>query len=389
MILTLSLAGAFIWLAILLVPWRPWSTRERLDDVLAANDVDLNDVTVLIPARNEASSIGRTLEALACQGRALEVIVIDDRSTDGTAETVRRRNMPGTSLIEGEPLPAGWSGKVWALEQGRAKVERTVIVLLDADIELSEGVLVALRERMRESELGLASLMAELPMQASWAKLLNPAFVFFFKLLYPFHLSNSPRAPVAAAAGGCVMVRSRVLDDIGGFGDMRWALIDDCALAKLVKSRGHRTWVGLTRKARSLRPCTNLSAVWNMVARSAFTQLRYSLLWLIACTLLMIGAFAGPTVGLYMGTAWERVAAATGLGAMWLSYLPTLRYYDRSGLWALAMPLIGSLYLAMTWHSALRYWCGSGSNWKGRHYGRAPDGAADAEVNSIRKGGAL
>jgi len=210
--------------------------------------------------------------------------------------------------------------------------------------------------------------MVRLDMSGFWGKLLHPAFVFFFKLLYPFRLSNSRRWPVAAAAGGCIMLRREALADIGGFAGLRDALIDDCALARRIKKRGYGTWIGLTRQACSLRSGTHLRDVWQMVVRTAFTQLAYSPYWLAVCTVLMLGAFAGPVLGLFSDSEGMRVTALLGLAAMCVAYVPTLRYLGRSWAWALALPLTGTLFLMMTWHSAVRYWCGSRSRWKGRSY---------------------
>lgn len=366
--LWLAIPGLLVWVAVLLLPWRPWSTAERLDARAGGGAADLSDVTVLIPARNEADSIGRTLQALAAQGTGLRVVVIDDQSTDGTAQAALAAGGAGVQVIAGQPLPAGWSGKLWALEQGRAQVGTGLTLLLDADIELLPGTLEALCTKLRAEQLQLVSLMAELRMSSLWERLLLPAFVYFFKLLYPFRLSNAGSRWVAAAAGGCILIESRMLGVIGGFGALRGALIDDCTLARRVRQAGGRTWIGLTRSARSLRAYDTLSSIWNMVARTAFTQLGYSVALLLLCSLMMLVAFLSPLVALGIGGGAARLAALGALAAMMLSYTPTLGYYGLSRLWALAMPLIGTLFLAMTWTSALRCWRGQRSQWKGRTY---------------------
>ncbi|HTT08673.1 MAG TPA: glycosyltransferase [Gammaproteobacteria bacterium] len=365
----LSLLPAFIaGLVIWLLPWRPWSTHERLDAAPPPEPPDLGDITVLIPARNEAAVIGRTLDALAAQGSNLSAIVIDDQSTDGTAATARRAGGLNLRVIAGQPLPPGWSGKLWALEQGRRLVQTPLILLLDADIALAPGTLATLRAHQRDRQLQLVSLMAHLGMVSFWEKLLLPAFVYFFKMLYPFALANGPGRRLAAAAGGCILIEARALNDLGGFAALQEALIDDCTLASRIKAAGGRTWVGLTHSARSLRRYIHLHVIWDMVARSAYTQLRYSPLLLALCALLMGGVYLLPAAMLLAGAHVTTAMLAFGLTAS--PYLPTLRYYQQSPLWALAMPGIAALFLAMTISSAWRYHRGVRSLWKDRIYGR-------------------
>ncbi|HET7370674.1 MAG TPA: glycosyltransferase [Gammaproteobacteria bacterium] len=359
------LAGvsAAIWWGILLAPWRPWSTRERLN-VGDAPTTDLSDLTVLIPARDEADVLPRTLAALARQGDP-RVIVIDDQSSDTTASVA---TAAGAQALAGANLPDGWTGKLWALEQGRREVKTRWLLLLDADIELQPGALAALRKQASQDDRQFVSVMARLRMESVWERLLMPAFIYFFKLLYPFALANSARRWIAAAAGGCVLVEARVLEELGGFGAIRGAVIDDCALARAVKSRGYRTWIGLSKAVISRREYPSLGSIGEMVARTAFTQLRYSSALLVLCTLALVLACWMPVAGLFWpASRWLAAAAWAGMAA---SYVPTLRFYGRSPFWALAMPLIGTLYLAMTWQSAWRYWRGIRSRWKNREYSR-------------------
>jgi hopene-associated glycosyltransferase HpnB len=208
-------------------------------------------------------------------------------------------------------------------------------------------------------------------MQRFWEKLLLPPFVYFFKLLYPFVLANREGGRVAAAAGGCVLVKTARLRKIGGFAALRDALIDDCTLARLVKRSGGRTWIGLTHDARAIRPYRTLAEIWNMVARTAFTQLRYSRLLLMLCTMLLSESFLVPVIGLLATPPATAALAAVALLAMTLSFLPTVRYYRLAPLWVLTLPVAASLYLAMCWTSAIRYWRGERSRWKGRSYLRA------------------
>jgi hopene-associated glycosyltransferase HpnB len=358
------------WVALLFVPWRPWGTRERLEADGDSFEKNLRDITVLIPARNEAAVIERTLAALRSQGTGFLTILIDDQSSDGTAALAQSSRLAGLRILDGSPLPAGWTGKLWALEQGWRLVKSTFALLLDADIELEPGVLQALRHKIEERDL--VSVMAHLRMETFWERLLVPAFVYFFKLIYPFRLGNDQRSRVGVAAGGCILLRCAALQNAGGFESLRIAIIDDCTLAKKIKEAGGRTWTGLSRSVRSHRAYERLSDFWEMVARTAFTQLRYSVWLLLGTTFLMFLSFWVPLVGLFELPAPAKGFAVIGLMAMVISYLPTLSYYRRSILWAFALPLIGTLYLLMTWSSAIRFWQGKRSEWKGRVY--APTG---------------
>ena len=371
----LAIAGASVWLAVLLLPWRPWDTRQSLDAPPAPpQEEDLSDITVLIPARNEAEVIEASLSGLKPQGAHLNIILIDDQSTDGTAQIAEGMDGKNLRIIPGEPPPAGWSGKLWALEQGIRYVETPLLLLMDADIELGPGILAELRSKMKQDGIRFISLMASLRMATFWERLLIPAFIFFFKLIYPFRLSNSAFPGIAAAAGGCILMEKVVLDTIGGFKALRGHLIDDCVLAKTVKSSGYKTWIGLTHSVQSLRPYDHLMTIWKMVARTAFTQLRYSTLLLLLCTVIMIIAFWVPVAGLLLfPSPGAKIISALALGAMTLSYHPTLRFYRLSGWWAAGMPLIGTLYLAMTWSSAIGSWQGKGFDWKGRSYSGKED----------------
>ncbi|MDB5979793.1 MAG: hypothetical protein JWQ69_808 [Pseudomonas sp.] len=354
-----------IWLGVLLAPWRPWSTRERLEaDDEIHQPADLSDITVLIPARNEADSLPATLAALQCQGHGLQVVVIDDQSSDGTATIAA--GFPGTRVVSGQPLPQGWTGKLWALEQGKSQVRTSITLLLDADIQLQPGLLSTLLAFKHRERVQLVSLMADLRRSGFWDYLLLPAFVYYFKLLYPFALSNTRQRHVAAAAGGCVLVDTEVLRCIGAFVCLRDALIDDCALARQVKNAGFRTWMGLSRDVISLRPYGSLTSIHDMVARTAFTQLGYSAWLLLGVTLVFILAYGVPFA--VLAEPSERPWALIAWAAMTLSYLPILRYYRMSPLWAFLLPLSAVLYLGMTWSSAIRYWRGIRSQWKGRRY---------------------
>jgi hopene-associated glycosyltransferase HpnB len=379
---------------VLLLPWQPYRTRERLEpappDALPAN---LGDVTVLIPARDEAAVVGPTLTALACQGPNLRAIVIDDESKDGTAliceelgEILRdpsrgsgfSRDPVGPSappfalvidVVRGRPLPAGWGGKLWALEQGRERVATRYTLLLDADIELAPGLVPALVRKARENDAKLVSVMARLSTQGFWEKLLAPPFVFFFKLLYPFALANAPGNRNAAAAGGCLLVTTAALAEIGGFAAIRGALIDDCTLAARIKVNGHGLWLGLSHGVVSRRRYARLADFWQMVSRTAFTQLKYSILLLLAVAAIMLAIFVGPIAAPFLDPRpIVLLLSALALAAMMAAYMPVVRFYGLPWAWALTLPLAGLLFLAMTITSALNYWRGIRAQWKSRSY---------------------
>ncbi len=357
-------AAAMVWLSLLLVPWRPWSVRERLIARPDQRAADLSELTVLIPARDEARHIAATVTAARAQGAGHRIVVIDDQSSDDTAELARAA---GAEVLSGSAPPSGWTGKLWALEQSRQSVATPAILQLDADIELGPGVLPALLAKRREGH-ALVSLMALLPSGNLVQKLLLPAYVWFFMLLYPFRLANGPSPRFAAAAGGCLMVDTAVLAGIGGYGAIRGAVIDDCSLAAAIKRAGGRTWIGLSRETVSRRGCRTLAQVRDLVARTAYTQLRHSTAALVAVSLLMLWLFWLPPAALAMGGGTAVFATAAWLAPA-LAYVPLLRFYRLSPLWALALPLIAALYLWMSWVSAWRHWRGRGAQWKGRHYG--------------------
>lgn len=377
LITILAFAALAAWVAVLLVPWQPHRIRERLEAVDERPSLD--DVTVLIPARNEAAVIERTLAALFQQGPGLEVIVVDDESGDGTGEVCRRfaarqaaekRLEVALRVVDGRPRPTGWSGKLWALQQALETAKRPHLLLLDADIELEPGMVAALRDQSRRTGADAVSIMATLRCATFAEKLLAPPFVFFFKLLYPFALANTPGSRVAAAAGGCIFVRASALAAIGGFEPLRGALIDDCTLAATLKRGGFRIWIGMSHSVRSLRAYT-FQDFWRMVSRTAFTQLRYSAGLLAATTAAMLAVFVAPIVALFSGTGAATAAGAAALAAMAAAYLPMVRFYRLPVAWTLTLPAAGTLFLGMTWDSALRYWRGVRAEWKDRAYSAA------------------
>lgn len=367
--LLLAVASLCLWILILLLPWRPWTAGPSLAATPGdAAPEDLSGVTVLVPARDEASQLAVSLPGILTQGNLRNVIVVNDQSGDGTAEVAREILGTRGVVLDGAPLPPGWSGKLWALEQAAARADSDWLLLVDADILLNPGIVSAALRRARTGGDGLVSLMAAPAMTGFWDRLLMPAFVYFFKLLYPFRLANSRLRWISAAAGGFLLVRRDALAAIGGFASLREALIDDCTLASRVKRSGYRTWIGLSRDVVSLRPYRRFNAVREMVARTAFTQLRYSAALLVLCTVLMGLAFVVPFASMVAGPDTARLAGLGAWAVMTITYLPVTGYYRLAVFRAATLPVAGLLYLEMTWVSAIRYWRGTRARWRGRAY---------------------
>lgn len=362
--LILAALALILWLGLLLAPWQPWRCRERLEPEpqFAA---PRPDCTVLIPARNEAALVTETLTALAATIPEVTVVLVDDQSEDATAEAARALGLQNLTVVMGTAPPVGWSGKLWALQQGLAHITTSRVLLLDADINLAPGMFAALQRKALEG-YALVSVLAEPCWSGFAARLLLPAFVYFFKLLYPFALANRTGSRIAAAAGGVILIDRELLITVGGFSAWRDAIIDDCVLAAQVKRAGHRCYLGLTHGAQSRRQ-QSLMGIIAMIARSAYVQLRESPWLLFAASVIMALVFWVPPATLAFAGAsrWLGLAALLALA---LSYLPTLLYYRRNPLAAACLPLTASVFLAATWYSALRAWTGTRSVWKQRRY---------------------
>lgn len=325
-------------------------------------------VDILVPARDEAESIGPTIASLLAQDYAgdVRVLLIDDNSIDGTAERAGRSDR--LEVITGRAKPPGWSGKLWALHQGVAVSRAPLLLLTDADIVHEPAHLAALVAQLEQSDADLVSEMVALRCASLAERALVPAFVYFFQMLYPFARVNDPRSRLAAAAGGTMLLRRVALERIGGFEAIHQALIDDVALARAVKRGGH-IYLGHSVLARSIRPYPHFRDVWRMIARTAFTQLRYSGLLLLATTLGLLLIAWIPVLALGLGAGWGRAAGLLSAMLALVSYQPTLHRYQRSPLWALLLPVIALFYLAATWGSAIDHWRGRGARWKRRAYG--------------------
>jgi hopene-associated glycosyltransferase HpnB len=324
-----------------------------------------------VPARNEAAVVGEAIASLLAQDYRgdFSVVLVDDNSTDGTAEIARaaaRGKEDHLTIVAARALPSGWTGKLWALSEGVRQVATPPALYLftDADIAHHPTNVAELVARLESERRDLVSLMVKLRCESFAERFLIPPFVFFFALLYPFAWSNDPRKRTAAAAGGCVLIRRSAYERIGGYEAIKGALIDDCALAREVK-RGGSIWLGLTQQTRSLRPYPQIADIWNMVARTAYTQLDHSPLILAATVLGMALTYLAPPFLLLAGggAAW---LGGLSWAAMALSYAPMLRFYRRSLLWSPLLPAAALVYLAATIDSAWRYWRGRGGEWKGR-----------------------
>ncbi len=374
-----TLLSLLIWLVLLLFWGGFWQPDQRLQGEPPAH---WPRVGVVIPARNEASVIATSVRSLLEQDYAGEfhLTLIDDQSEDGTAaiaqQTAAALGKEGQlTVIQGTPLPTGWSGKLWALSQGVAVAsERSpeYLLLTDADIAHAPQNLRELVAHACTYQCALVSLMVKLRCQSFWEKLLIPAFIFFFAKLYPFRWVNDPQRSTAAAAGGCILVATTVLEKIGGIACIRNALIDDCSLAAAVKRAGYKIWLGFTPTTVSLRAYTTLASIWQMVARTAYTQLSYSPLLLLGTVIGMTLVYLVAPIALGVGfTLPELGLAATG-GVVWLlmaiAYTPTVRFYNLRWPWAFTVPAIALLYTLMTLDSARRHWQGRGGAWKGRVY---------------------
>jgi hopene-associated glycosyltransferase HpnB len=374
-VLVLALLVAVIWLGLALAHAGFWR-MERTP--VPGPPQQWPAVTVVIPARDEEAGISETLRSLWAQDypERLHIVLVNDHSQDRTVEIARQTaaesgHKSDLRIVEAAALPAGWTGKVWAMQQGvlsglPPEDPARYVLFSDADISHGSDSVRELVCRAEADGCDLVSFMVRLHCGTGAERLMIPAFVFFFRLLYPFRRVNDPRHPLAGAAGGVMLVRRTALERIGGMECIRGELIDDCALAREIKRGGHRIWLGLSVTSRSTRRYDRLSEIIHMIARTAYTQIRYSLPALMGCVLGLALTFLAPPLLLLFAGGW---AAAIG-GMVWLLmgllFLPIVRYYQQSPLWAPLLPLIALLYLGATLLSAWRHMRGQGGQWKGR-----------------------
>lgn len=378
----ISVGSLAAWLWLLLGQGFFWRTDVRLPDRRPPDDWP--SVAIVVPARDEAEVLPESLPSLLAQdypGRA-EVFLVDDGSTDGTGELARslaaeRGGLPLTVDSPGEPGP-GWTGKLWAVRHGmalaRARTDAEYLLLTDADIAHAPGSLRELVAAARAADLDLVSQMARLRVVTPWERLIVPAFVYFFSQLYPFRWVNRPGGRTAAAAGGCVLLRREAAERARIPDAIRHAVIDDVTLARAVKRTGGRIWLGLAERVDSIRPYPRLGQLWRMVSRSAYAQLLYQPLLLLATVAGLAVVYLAPPAAVAAGAAGGNVPALAAGAAAWAvmtgTYLPMLRYYRQPWWLAPLLPFTAALYLLMTVDSAVQHYRGRGAAWKGRTYTR-------------------
>lgn len=373
----IAAAALALWLYLLLARGGFWRASVGVGGDAVSEPASWPGVVAVIPARDEAELIERTLGSLLRQDYPgpFGVILVDDQSTDATAAVARSAAkhagaVDALAIVSGSALPGGWTGKLWAVKQGIDRADGTgrppdYLLLTDADIVYDQHVLKRLVGYAQANGLVLTSLMVKLRCESAAEKALIPAFVFFFQMLYPFAWVNRPDCRTAAAAGGCMLVRRDALRAAGGVEAIRHSWIDDCALARKLKTIGP-IWLGLTEHVRSLRPYPRTRDIGSMVSRSAYDQLGYSPLLLVATIAGMALIYLAPPTLALFGTGLAQILGAVAWLLMAAAFQPILRFFRRSPIWGLALPAIAGAYLAFTIDSAYQHMRGRGGFWKGR-----------------------
>ena len=365
-LLLLAASVLLAWLYLALLHGRFWLTTDKR--LPCAKPVRNPRVAVVIPARNEADVIGRTIASLLTQDYAgeIHIFLVDDNSDDGTAKAGGVAE--NLTVIKGDPLPPGWSGKVWAMQQGWLAAQSwnpEWVWLTDADIVHPPDNLSRLLSKAEEG-FELVSLMVRLHCEGWAERLMIPAFIYFFFMLYPPAWIADPRRKTAGAAGGCVLLRAESLREAHAFESLHDEIIDDCALAEFVKYTGSCLWLGLADEARSVRGYAGLEGIVKMVARTAFNQLDHSAIRLVFAVVGLLFLFVTPIGVSLLSTGTIRIFGALACALMVISYVPVAHFY-RSPLWVYcSLPFAACIYLFATVRSAFQYWSGHGGWWKGR-----------------------
>jgi hopene-associated glycosyltransferase HpnB len=374
--MSIALLAALIWCYLYALHGGFWRSTPEL---APARPDDCPAVDIIVPARDEAATIGAVVTTLLAQDYAgiTRLIVVDDASTDGTATMAiaAAGDDPRFALVTAAPKPTGWAGKLWALDQGLHHGNAPLMLFTDADITHDPRHLATLAARMTQSlhgaRLDMVSEMVQLNCTSLAERALIPAFVYFFQMLYPFARVNDPLAGTAAAAGGVVLVRRAALERIGGIASIKGALIDDVTLARRVK-RGGAIYLGHSGLARSIRPYPAYRDIRAMIARSAFTQLQYSYPLLALAVVGLVLVWLVPSAAILFGHGAARGFGVIAYALAVLTYQPILRRYRLGWYWGLALPLIALVYIEATMTSAWRYARGTGAAWKNRDYGVNP-----------------
>jgi len=372
-----------IWIYMIVGRGMFWLARERDDGPQPADPAVWPPVAIIVPARDEADVIARSIGSLLAQDYpgSFRVILVDDGSSDGTASVaaatateLERGSI--LTIMTGAPLAPGWTGKLWAMKQGVDAASEDgapspkYLLLTDADIAHTPDNLRRLVAREEAGGLVLTSLMARLSCVTAPEKLMIPAFVYFFAMVYPFGQVNDPKSRIAGAAGGCMLARADALQAAGGIAAIRTAIIDDCALGAAMKQQGP-IWLGLTDRAESQRPYVSLGEIGRMISRSAYAQLDYSPLILAGSLAGLVLTYLAPPLIAIFAPGLLKLAGLAAWTLMAVSFQPMLKFYHRSPLWGFALPLIGALYTVFTVKSAVDVWRGRGGFWKGRAQAQA------------------
>ncbi len=397
----LILAGVsfVIWLGLIFFRGRFWS-RGPILYPLSEEQRKKRDfwpaVHIIVPARNEAETIEKVILSLLNQDYIgfFDITLVNDGSIDGTGKLIRslRETLPERQrlklqVVDAARRPDGWSGKLWALYQGISKIDHqksekdSFFFFTDADIDHEPTHLTSLVNKALKDDLNQVSEMVKLRCDSLFEKALIPAFVFFFCMLYPFSKVNKPSSSIAAGAGGTVLIRKKALKQIGGIAALKNALIDDVTLATLVKKKCGRIYLGHSSQAVSLRPYNSVEAIWNMITRSAYVQLHYSIAWLIATIILMMLIWFSPFLQVVLARGYAQQLAFVTYAMSILSFVPTLSRFQVSYLWILALPFIAFFYLMATVGSAINFYRGKGMVWKGRAYTNDSGKAYEKDTN--------
>src|SRR5258708_3530404 len=371
----IALISLLSWIYLLTARGGLW--RARHNAAAGVHQVEFQGpVKVIVPARNEADVIGESLTSLLSQTgvQSVHIFLVDDDSRDGTAQVARAAaaavgKPEALTIAESVPLPPDWSGKLWATQQGLEKaceIKPNFLLLTDADIVHAPNSIATLISIAETGPYDLVSFMVKLHCKTFAEKLLVPAFVFFFFMLYPPRWIADRTRKTAGAAGGCILIRPEWLERAGGIAAIRGEIIDDCALAARVKSAGGRLWLGLALSARSIRPYKTLAEIGRMISRTAFSQLHHSICLLMVSVLGLTLTYLAPPLLLFSHHRAAWICGGLACVAMMTAYLPMVRFYGLSPLWVLTLPLTAVFYLGATIHSALRVWSGHGGQWKDR-----------------------